>query len=211
MLDVHPPEHTPHSWRDFFIHIVTITIGLLIALGLEGSVEWMHHRHLVAEARENIEREIRDNQQLLPQNLNSMQKDAARMKQNIETIRLLRAHPKDFKGTIQYNVAWSSFTDSAWRTARDTGALSYMPYDQVQDFSQLYAQQQYVNTLGVAVFTDQSKASSPIFAENTIEQLTPADVDRLMNNTTTLYVQIQALQEILGQLQKDYTDASTEH
>ncbi len=39
MLDVHPPEHTPHTWRDFFLHIATIVIGLLIAIGLEQSVE----------------------------------------------------------------------------------------------------------------------------------------------------------------------------
>ena len=33
MLEVHPPQHAAHSWRDFFIHIATIVIGLLIAPG----------------------------------------------------------------------------------------------------------------------------------------------------------------------------------
>ena len=28
-----------HGWRDFFVHIATIVIGLLIALGLEQSAE----------------------------------------------------------------------------------------------------------------------------------------------------------------------------
>ncbi len=32
MLDVHAPHETVHGWRDFFTHIATITIGLLIAL-----------------------------------------------------------------------------------------------------------------------------------------------------------------------------------
>jgi hypothetical protein len=45
MLDVHPPHHTPNSWRDFFIHIATITVGLLIAVGLEQTVEAIHHHH----------------------------------------------------------------------------------------------------------------------------------------------------------------------
>jgi hypothetical protein len=45
MLDVHPPHHTPDSWRDFFIHIATITVGLLIAVGLEQTVEAIHHHH----------------------------------------------------------------------------------------------------------------------------------------------------------------------
>jgi hypothetical protein len=54
MLDVHPPHETAHSWRDFFIHIATICIGLLIAIGLEQSVEAIHHRH----QREDLEHQM---------------------------------------------------------------------------------------------------------------------------------------------------------
>jgi hypothetical protein len=32
MLDIHPPHEAAHSWRDFFIHIATICVGLLIAI-----------------------------------------------------------------------------------------------------------------------------------------------------------------------------------
>jgi hypothetical protein len=39
MLDVHPPHHAASTWRDFFIRIITIVIGLLIAIGLEQTVE----------------------------------------------------------------------------------------------------------------------------------------------------------------------------
>ncbi len=42
MLDVHPAPHAAHSWKDFFIHIATIVIGLLIAVGLEQMVEYFH-------------------------------------------------------------------------------------------------------------------------------------------------------------------------
>ena len=38
-MEVHPPDHAIHSWRDFIIHIATIVVGLLIAIGLEQSVE----------------------------------------------------------------------------------------------------------------------------------------------------------------------------
>jgi hypothetical protein len=208
MLDVHPPHHAANTWRDFFIHIATIAVGLLIAIGLEASVEWMHHRHLVAEARENIHREIVENQEILPRNLESLQKDSDQLKENIATIRQLRDHPKDLHGKILYNLYWSGFSDAAWRTARDTGALSYMPYDEVQHLSQLYGQQQYISGLGTGIFTEQGKAAGPIFAEGSIEQLTPAEVDRLMVNTTSLYVQVEALKELLGQLKTDYSEAA---
>ena len=49
MLDVHPPHHPANSWRDFFVHIATIVIGLLIAVGLEQTVEAVHHRKQVRE------------------------------------------------------------------------------------------------------------------------------------------------------------------
>ena len=30
MLDVHPPHTSVHTWRDFFIQIAIVVIGLLI-------------------------------------------------------------------------------------------------------------------------------------------------------------------------------------
>lgn len=52
MLDVHPPHTPTHSWRDFFIHIATIVIGLLIAIGLEQTVEYFHELHQLRELRQ---------------------------------------------------------------------------------------------------------------------------------------------------------------
>src|SRR5580698_9093934 len=62
-MDVHPPHGGIHTWRDFWIHLGTITIGLLIAISLEQSVEGLHHLHqrhqleqdLRAEGERNIE------------------------------------------------------------------------------------------------------------------------------------------------------------
>jgi hypothetical protein len=32
MLDIHPPHHAASTWRDFFVHIAAIVIGLLSSL-----------------------------------------------------------------------------------------------------------------------------------------------------------------------------------
>jgi hypothetical protein len=45
MHEVHAAHQTIHSWKDFFIHIATISVGLLIAVGLEQTVEAFHHHH----------------------------------------------------------------------------------------------------------------------------------------------------------------------
>ena len=80
MIDIHPPEQAAHSWRDIFIHLATITVGLFIALSLEGCVEWQHHRHLVREARENIRTEMQENQKELHDTLGQIHKEQAQVK-----------------------------------------------------------------------------------------------------------------------------------
>ena len=62
MLDVHPPHSPTHTWKDFLIHIATIVIGLLIAIGLEQTVEWFHHRRQVAETHNALHEEREHNQ-----------------------------------------------------------------------------------------------------------------------------------------------------
>src|SRR6516225_7037399 len=73
-MDIHPPLGPLMSWREILLHLGIVTIGILIALSLEGLVEWNHHRHLVREARENIRIEIEDNQKELTGHLKQVEK-----------------------------------------------------------------------------------------------------------------------------------------
>ena len=43
MIDIHPPHHAAATRRDFFIHLSTVVLGILIAIGLEQTVEAIHH------------------------------------------------------------------------------------------------------------------------------------------------------------------------
>ena len=139
MLDVHPPHTSVHGWRDFFIHIATITIGLVIALGLEGAVEGLHHRHIVREARADIRRELERNQGEAKKDAGYVAGSESRMKANLDTARAMRDHPNDSgKHSMMFTGEWSGFNGAAWRTARDTGALSYMDPDEVERYSEMY-------------------------------------------------------------------------
>ena len=55
MLDVHAPHETIHTWKNFLVHIAAIVVGLLIAVGLEQTVEFFHHR----DQREQLEAGLR--------------------------------------------------------------------------------------------------------------------------------------------------------
>src|ERR1017187_204375 len=61
MLDVHPAHHAASTWKEFFIHIATIVLGLIIAVGLEQLVERIHQRYELSETREALERDLEAN------------------------------------------------------------------------------------------------------------------------------------------------------
>jgi len=73
--DVHPPEHTPHCWRDFFILIATIVVGLIIAVGLEQTVEYIHHRREVAETSERIPTVLTQDRETIRYNITALTND----------------------------------------------------------------------------------------------------------------------------------------
>src|ERR1700761_811912 len=55
-MDVHMAEEPVYTWKQFWIHLGTITAGLLIALGLEHAVAYAHH----AQERHELQRELHD-------------------------------------------------------------------------------------------------------------------------------------------------------
>lgn len=142
VLDVHPPHEPVHGWRDFFLHLVTITIGLLIALSLEGIVEWQHHRHLVHEAEASLHEEIKKNADGMQDNLKKLHQEQADLDHDVEVLKQLAARkdmPKDAHMSVTFGI--HSFEDVSWKTAQATGALAYMPYDRAKEYSDIYSTQ----------------------------------------------------------------------
>jgi hypothetical protein len=50
-MELHAPGGPVRSLKDFFVHIGVVTLGILIALGLEQLVEAHHRSHLAKIAR----------------------------------------------------------------------------------------------------------------------------------------------------------------
>src|ERR1700722_8459753 len=139
-MDIHAPHQPVHAWRDFFTHIVIITIGLFIALMMEAGVEWMHHRHLVHQAEANLRAEIADNRTQLAFHLRQINGIEHELAANIDTLNAVKAHQPATQ-TLALSWAWNGMESAAWDTARDTGALALMPYDRVQSYASIYGQQ----------------------------------------------------------------------
>jgi hypothetical protein len=208
MLDVHPPHHAPSTWRDFFLHIVTITIGLLIALALEAGAEAIHHHHLVLEARENIRHELEQNRKDAAKDLVSIATDEASMKANLVIVRTLLSDPKAFDGkTLRLDFDWSGGSQSAWISARDSGALLYMPTAEVQRYADVYDQQNIVNHEAVDLFTHQSDLAAPMVSyTNGNLAIPPAEKHSLLHDIAIVALRLETLRQLTEPLDKQYTD-----
>jgi hypothetical protein len=137
VIDVHPPHEPIHGWRDFLLHLLTITIGLLIALGLEGCVEWQHHRHLVHEAEASMHAEIESNARGLPDALAGLKKNQA---DDVEVLKyIIKNHKSPEHDSMSIAFGIRTFDDVSWKTAQSTTALSYMSYAQAEEYSDIYS------------------------------------------------------------------------
>ena len=203
-MDVHAPHEPVHTWRDFFTHLTIVTIGLFIALSLEGLVDYVHHRHLLREARENIRQEIEDNHKAAQKDIVSVQKDIDITNVDIDTVRKMRADPKNFKGSLSYSIQFSSLSDAAWNSARDTGALSFMPYKEVQGYADIYENQKMVNDQVVEIFHRQTLALTPAFMEKSFDKIPVNQTEALLHDTAATLIDLTTLKQIVQALDTQY-------
>jgi hypothetical protein len=139
-MDIEPPHGPVETWRDFFVHLAIITLGLLIALALEGIVGYIHERRLVHEANANITSEMRDNQKDVEDSV----KAAAQYQQDMKHLIALMEDAKAGKklnGSINITFEKADLNTASWKTAAATGAVGYMRYRDVKKYEDIYGLQ----------------------------------------------------------------------
>lgn len=192
MLDVHPPHEAAHGWRDFLIHLFTITIGLLIALSLEGLVEWRHHTHLAHDAESSMTTEIKSNADGMTNVLTDLQKEQDSLKHDVIVLNsAIKTGKLPANSSMDITFHIRTFDDLSWRTAQTTGALAYMPYDQAAEFANIYRAQDELAESERQAARDAAVALAPFINTDASEP----DMDAA--KATTIKQTIEALQ---GQL-----------
>lgn len=141
MLDVHAPEHRVSGVRDFFVHLATITVGLLIALALENAAEAWHHRHQRREAEEKIREELKENQAELKELAKSLKSETSDLMMVLHFIDARLAKKPFDASMLNIGLSEGPLKDAAWRTASTTGVASYMDYSEVEAFAECYKEQ----------------------------------------------------------------------
>jgi hypothetical protein len=146
VLDVHPPHHAASTWRDFLIHIATIVIGLFIAVGLEQTVEAIHHRQQRHELEERLIEEFRANLQkdeFAFRTLGDMRAYAVELKSAATARRTGRPVPAPLPpaGTDPRRQRLPTIpTVDTWEAAKENASVALLPGNEIRLYSRLFIQ-----------------------------------------------------------------------
>ena len=127
MIDIHAPTHAPMTRRDFFVHLGIVVLGILIAIGLEQSVEYFHHRHLAAEARLSLLAE-RDMDEISNElNIFATQRHQRNLQHDLAVLQALRTHQPLPSGPFIVRHVRYLYPEDEWRKIHQSGTINYLP------------------------------------------------------------------------------------
>ena len=195
-----------HGWRDFILHLTTITIGLLIALSLEGLVEWQHRRHLVHDAEASLHAEIKGNAQNMDTTLADLHKRQATLKHDVYVLNYIATngkYPEDKHMQVDFQIV--GFESVGWKTAQSTGALSFMPYDQAEDFASIYTTQDLLTADEQQAARDAIVSLGPFLdMKDSDPDPTPQQAQEIIDHIEVLQGQIFLVKSFMEGLDENY-------
>jgi hypothetical protein len=171
MLEVHPAHHAASTWRDFFIHIATIVIGLLIAVGLEQTVEYFHHRHLASEAREQLRTEREADETANEVNIYTTERHQRDLRRDLSILHALKAHAPLPAGPFIIRRILSLYGEDSWLKIHQSGTINYLS-ENVSPIAYRYTNQQAFTTRARESMEALYHASAVLRAENDPPQIT---------------------------------------
>lgn len=147
-LDAPEGHHAGHpfgSLRDFVFHILTISLGLGLALAGEAAVEYYNLRELANETREYFRAELEDNRKAVEQHVKASAEMEAALTKALALVdtdapaskKIMVAAPHEF---LDLNTG-------SWDPAVATGALNYVTLAEVRTYSQIHLNQLALNKL----------------------------------------------------------------
>jgi len=138
MLDVHAPHQSVHTWKDFFVHIATICVGLLIAVGLEQAVEGVHHHHqreqLLVSLDHDTRATLQDADFAAAERLQRMQWIQVRIEQ-VQSA--LASHQLLAPATPEKRASMTVPADPAWEAARASGMIPLFSQGEIAAYSEV--------------------------------------------------------------------------
>jgi hypothetical protein len=208
-MDVHAPQGGIHTWRDFWIHLGTITIGLLIAISLEQGVEALHRLHERHVLEHDLREEAERNRDILTTDMR-IGEDKIWMQQAMAAIAAAKVSGGKltitltpapcYPGTLNTpNVKYFAPSETVWTAARESGLTSLIPAREARVYARLAHN---LDLMGgardkVAAACDEIDAEqqrlSMAAAAGRVWTLTPEQAEKLAETASRVDVSTKAL------------------
>jgi len=159
-LEIHAPDKPILTFQEAAVHLLIVTLGILIALSLEGIVEYVHHRTILKEARSIMREEIDANQKDLDQTIERMSLQKSDLVKGINIFSAMARGEKPDLGKLPYMLTLRAAEphSAAHATAELTGAFAYMDYREVSRYAAIYDKQQRFLEAQSAAFREATEA-----------------------------------------------------
>jgi hypothetical protein len=136
--------------RDFFIHLGIVVLGILIAIGLEQSVEFIHHRQQRAELNASL---YADTQKTI-QDTEDIERFAGPMTQWLNGVveqidDAVDSHKPLAAAAPKPHGDFDSPDDSAWKAAHSSGLVELLSQQDIKAYSEVDGLLAYLESLHV--------------------------------------------------------------
>jgi hypothetical protein len=137
-MEIHLPGHV-RTFRDFCVHLGIITLGSLIALGLEQVVEAHHRAKIGRETVVSFRGELAYDRQQVLEVMAATAGLRGQLQTQIAVIEAEREPAAKAAIPIEYpQIHFDYIASASWETAIATQALYYIPAADAKRFSEAY-------------------------------------------------------------------------
>jgi hypothetical protein len=128
-------------WKKHSVELATITVGVLIALSLEGIRQRVSDRALVREAERTLVVEIEENRAEIESVIAGDEQRQAALEQALRFADELLENGATEVDELELGFSLAEVSSASWMTAERTGAIAHMDYERVRAMSRVYEAQ----------------------------------------------------------------------
>jgi hypothetical protein len=137
-MEIHVPHGPVDSIKEILMHIFIVTVGILIALGLEGIRESWREHVVANEARDDIRAEMSRNLLKIEEDMEFRKKADAQLEQILKEMPELAKTPTALQqrmDQLNFRRYGMALEISAWDEAIASGAIPHMRKEQAHSFA----------------------------------------------------------------------------